>query len=71
MKVYTYFNSVPGLVDDALLDLWRSTWAKNGWEPVVLTEEDAYRADPQVPGERDAPCQRHEARGITDDPREL
>lgn len=44
-KVFTYFSpvtSVEGLAEQQrLIELWRSSWRKHGWEPVVLTEEDA------------------------------
>lgn len=45
MNVYTYYMQVPGLWSNesqlALIDLWKRSWSKHGWNPVVLTEEDA------------------------------
>lgn len=42
-KVYT-FRVVPPDADEAALDelirLWRRSWRRNGWEPVVLTPDD-------------------------------
>jgi len=45
MRAYTYYVNVPGLWSDesqrALIDVWQRSWRKAGWEPVVLTEDDA------------------------------
>jgi hypothetical protein len=45
MKVFTYYMPVPGLWSDVsqrgLIDVWARSWTKQGWEPVVLTEDDA------------------------------
>jgi hypothetical protein len=42
MKIYTYHEYVPEIPHgDGLLDLWKSSWEKAGWEPVVLGREDA------------------------------
>lgn len=45
MKVFTYYNvltEAPDLWDQGaqlrLIELWRKSWAKHGWEPVVLGE---------------------------------
>lgn len=48
MKVFTYHNLVEPLNDPALLDLWRASWSRHGWEPIILTEQDAYNADPAM-----------------------
>jgi len=42
MKVYTYFDSCC-VTETAqrTLGLWEESWRQNGWEPVVLTENDA------------------------------
>jgi hypothetical protein len=45
MKCYTFFNDVAGLTDPDLLELWQHSWAKNGWEPIILKETDAINAD--------------------------
>lgn len=40
MKVITYYVPVPGLWSDQsqqlLINLWRESWAKHGWEPVIV-----------------------------------
>ncbi len=46
MKVFTYFNHVGGLQDPGLLELWKASWSRYGWEPVILSEADAVAADP-------------------------
>lgn len=62
MKVYTYYNTVPGLEDPtmsdnnfaltkqkALIDLWVKSWSSwPDWEPVILTEADAKNANPDM-----------------------
>jgi hypothetical protein len=48
MKVFTYYNHVACLNDPDLITLWKSSWAKHGWEPIVLTEPDAAAADPAM-----------------------
>lgn len=45
MKVFTYFNQVPELKDPALIQMWLKSWSRLGWEPVILSENDAKRAD--------------------------
>jgi hypothetical protein len=48
MKVFTYYSHVPGLVDPDLIKLWEASWRRHGWETVILTEQDASAADPQM-----------------------
>lgn len=47
MNVYTYYMQVPGLWSDesqkALIELWKKSWTKHGWNPIVLTEADAQK----------------------------
>lgn len=48
-KMYTYFASVKALhPEPELLQKWKRSWAKAGWDAEILTEEDA-RAHPQWP----------------------
>ena len=48
MKVYTYFSEVRMLHDPDLLELWKASWARHGWEPEILEEPAAVRADPAM-----------------------
>ena len=37
MKVYTYFDQDPTLTQfNDVLNIWKDSWSKHGWEPVVL-----------------------------------
>ena len=40
--VYTYFED-QGLGDAAAVEVWRDVWAEAGWDPVVLSQNDAAR----------------------------
>jgi hypothetical protein len=43
MKVFTATTPIQGLSDTPELEqLWRDSWAKHGWEPVVLSPCDDY-----------------------------
>jgi len=43
--VFTYYSHIPGLYDErsqrALIDIWRRSWLKAGWSPIVLDESVA------------------------------
>ena len=41
MKVYTYFNNIGFEHQDELLNLWKLSWSKQGYSPVVLSQKDA------------------------------
>jgi len=42
MRVYTYYEHIPGFeLQEVLLDRWSASWEKNGFEPIVLTIKDA------------------------------
>lgn len=44
MKAYCYHVRVPGKDSElALIDVWRRSWTKAGWLPVVLNESHAQR----------------------------
>ena len=58
MQVFTYYARLPiaGALgplkmlknhrdQNAMIRLWKQTWQRNGWEPIVLGETDALRAD--------------------------
>jgi len=43
VNVYTFFTPIPGKTAEdelALINVWRRSWAKAGWNPVVLGEDD-------------------------------
>jgi len=40
MKVFTYYRHVPELQDAEMLDVWRHSWSRQGWECVVLCPHD-------------------------------
>ena len=45
-KVYTYYEPVEGLEKDdhqKMITHWRRSWAKQGWNPVVIGKSDAQR----------------------------
>lgn len=42
MKVWTYYEPVPGIPRPTrLLDLWRDSWESQGWQCQILCEDDA------------------------------
>lgn len=44
MNIYTYHIDVEGMADSVkLIDLWKQSWAKMGWNPMVLTREHSQR----------------------------
>lgn len=44
-NVFTYYMPVPGLWPEdtqfRLIEIWKKSWAKHGWNPVVLNEDHA------------------------------
>lgn len=42
-KMHTFFTPVSDSPDVALLEVWKKAWYDAGWQPVVLTLEDAKR----------------------------
>jgi hypothetical protein len=47
MNAYTYYMPVPGLwpadTQLALIEVWKRSWAKQGWNPIVMDETWAMR----------------------------
>jgi hypothetical protein len=41
MKIYTYYEEINFEQQKPLLELWKLSWGKNGYEPVVLGRRDA------------------------------
>ena len=43
MNIYTYFIPIPGKSDNeemALIRLWQESWRLQGWNPIILSEEN-------------------------------
>lgn len=45
MKIYTYYEDVGFHSQLELIELWKQSWSNNGFEPIVLTREDAKRSE--------------------------
>jgi hypothetical protein len=43
MKIYTYYQDINFKEQDELVELWKQSWSAGGFEPVVLSLEDALR----------------------------
>lgn len=41
MKVYTYYQNINHSSQNELIDLWKISWSRQGYEPIVLNLEDA------------------------------
>ena len=41
MKIYTYYEEINFPQQKEMLELWRESWSKMGFETIVLGEEDA------------------------------
>lgn len=41
MKIYTYYQNINHSSQNELIDLWKISWSRQGYEPVVLNLEDA------------------------------
>ena len=41
MKIYTYYQNLNDPNQDELIDLWKISWSRQGYEPIVLNLEDA------------------------------
>jgi len=45
MKIYTYYENINFQNQDELVTLWKNSWKDHGFEPIILTREDAEKAD--------------------------
>ena len=43
MKIYTYYQNINHDRQPELIDLWKISWSRQGYEPIVLNLEDAKR----------------------------
>lgn len=41
MKIYTYYQDIDFSAQQELIDLWKISWSRHGYEPIVLNLEDA------------------------------
>lgn len=41
MKIYTYFEDINHSGQEKLLELWKESWQRQGFEAIVLGEKDA------------------------------
>lgn len=41
MKIYTYYQDINFSAQQELIDLWKISWSRQGYEPIVLNLEDA------------------------------
>lgn len=41
MKIYTYYQDIDFSAQQELIDLWKLSWSRQGYEPIVLNLEDA------------------------------
>ena len=44
MKIYTYYEDVNLNKQNELLELWKSSWARHGYTPIILSRDDAKRS---------------------------
>jgi tRNA U38,U39,U40 pseudouridine synthase TruA len=44
MKIYTYYENINFTQQDELVELWKKSWTDNGFEPIVLSLEDAQKS---------------------------
>lgn len=41
MNVYSYFEPLIGFHEDEVIALWKQSWSRHGWTPVILSEGQA------------------------------
>jgi hypothetical protein len=41
MKIYTYYQDINHSSQNELIDLWKFSWSRQGYEPIVLNLQDA------------------------------
>ena len=41
MKIYTYYQNINHSKQNELIDLWKISWSRHGYKPIVLTLKDA------------------------------
>ena len=51
MNIYTYYEKVPQMREDSqleLIEIWKISWKKYGWNPVVLDDSHFNCSDQQI-----------------------
>ena len=43
MKAHCYYEPIPGSGAEPIIELWRTSWERNGWSCVILGEQDFLR----------------------------
>jgi len=43
MKIYTYYQNINHSKQNELIDLWKISWSRQGYEPIVLNLQEAKR----------------------------
>jgi hypothetical protein len=43
MKIYTYYQNINHSSQNKLIELWKISWSRQGYEPIVLNLQDAKR----------------------------
>ncbi len=49
MKIYTFYNPIPGFKTEnelGLIELWKTSWSQHGYEPIVIGDAEA-KANPR------------------------
>ena len=41
MKIYTYYQGVNFAEQNELINLWKISWSRHGYDPIVLNLKDA------------------------------
>lgn len=44
MKIYTYYENINFKLQDELLDLWKLSWTRHGFDPIILSRDDAKKS---------------------------
>lgn len=44
MKIYTYYENINFKLQNELLDIWQKSWRQHGFEPILLSRDDAKKS---------------------------
>lgn len=45
MKIYTYYEDIDHPDQEKMLELWSLSWENAGFNPIILTKDDAQKHD--------------------------